>query len=138
MFQKHVQETCQHEARVPIIVCRICHLKFLKSPQKQPLNSNEIQTTNGNVIQEKEMGAFRNDRNDSNPPQALVNYRSVIAHLYQKHVTLVYRCTSCPRAFAKKEAIYEHRVEVHDGNNSQGNLKRICCKSICYKNKTFF
>ena len=45
----------------------------------------------------------------------------------QCHVTLVYRCTACPRAFVKKEAIYEHRLQDHDSNltsvgrNNKGN-----------------
>ena len=57
--------------------------------------------------------------------ESLIDYRSVISHLYKNHVTLIYRCTACPRAFVKKEAIYEHRMKEHDGalNNTEERKK---------------
>ena len=121
MFRRHVQETCQHEARIPVIVCRICHSKFIKSKRERTNGENESERHETQIksssAQENYKSSSNKEINDSSH-QALVDYRSVIAHLYQKHVTLVYRCTACPRAFIKKEAIYEHRIQAHDGNSS--------------------
>ena len=117
MFRRHVQETCQHEARVAVVVCRICHVKSIKvnltaSAEKNGANDKNLKMGNGFCSQEHEE-SVRKDRLDD-MPQVLVDYRSVVAHIFEAHVRLFYRCTSCPRAFAKKEAIYEHRSQSHD------------------------
>ena len=43
MFRRHVQETCQHEARIPVIVCRICHLEYLKSKRERTNRENNLE-----------------------------------------------------------------------------------------------
>ena len=126
MFRRHVQDTCQHEARVYAIACRICHIKLRKSAdvasnQATVINANETQVSNNNYTQGRE-GPSRKDEQYPKHEE-LVEYRSVMAHLYQAHVKLFYRCTGCPRAFAAKEAIYEHRAQAHDGIYSLSQVK---------------
>ena len=120
MFRRHVQESCQHEARVPVIVCRICHLKSTRYPKKNTKthdsNSAEVQIESGNSVHNNIDSPLKQSDDKTYIPESLIDYRSVISHLYQNHITLVYRCTSCPRAFLKKEAIYDHRVKEHDGD----------------------
>ena len=119
IFRRHVQESCQHEARVPIIICLICHLKSSRS-QMQNTKALDSKSTR---VQNEHVNAKENDiekifsKLDEriSAKESLIDYRSVISHLYQNHVTLIYRCTACPRAFVKKEAIYDHRMKKHDG-----------------------
>ena len=116
MFRRHVQETCQHESRVPVIVCRICQLKSTRSQK----NNDKALESSGNTIQLEDKNAKQDDMEKSKPSSnSLIDYRSLMSHLYQNHVTLIYRCTACPRAFVKKDAIYEHRLREH--NDSSGN-----------------
>ena len=42
-----------------------------------------------------------------------VDWSGIYGHLYQSHIQLFYKCSSCPKAYAEKMAIYEHRQEVH-------------------------
>ena len=42
-----------------------------------------------------------------------VDYSNVLAHFYQSHIQLFYKCSACPKAFAEKMAIYDHREKVH-------------------------
>ena len=136
MFRRHVQESCQHEARVPVIVCRICHLKSTRSQKKntktRDSNSTEVQIDSVNAVQNNIDCPSKHLVDKTHVPESLIDYRSVISHLYQNHVTLVYRCTSCPRAFLKKEAIYEHRVKEHDGDltNIKVQKKGIFINSV--------
>jgi hypothetical protein len=122
---------------VPVIVCRICHLKFVKCNRERNKEGNKSDTHHIQIKSSNapEKTSLSRDINDSSH-QALVDYRSVIAHLYQKHVTLVYRCTACPRAFIKKEAIYEHRIQSHDGNSSSIDDK--CDKGNSNKTSNYF
>ena len=116
MFRRHVQETCQHESRVPVIVCRICHLKSARSQK----NNEKALELSCKTIQVEDNNAKQDGIEKSKPPSnSLIDYRSLMSHLYQNHVTLIYRCTACPRAFVKKDAIYEHRIREH--NDSSGN-----------------
>ena len=116
MFRRHVQETCQHESRVPVIVCRICQLKSTRSQK----NNDKALESSGNTIQLEDKNAKQDDMEKSKPSSnSLIDYRSLMSHLYQNHVTLIYRCTACPRAFVKKDAIYEHQNREH--NDSSGN-----------------
>jgi hypothetical protein len=92
------------------------------------------------VCSQVHLQSLRKDGHN-NVPEALVDYRSVIAHLYRAHVKLFYRCTACPRAFAKKEAIYEHRTQAHDSNSNcdpekydKGMEKRISRKGKAKRN----
>ena len=132
MFRRHVQDTCQHEARVPVVVCRICHLKlsrFQKATTKDSASiSTKIQIEDTSTKQDSLEKNFTKLGDEKSIPEALTDYRSIMSHLYQSHVTLVYRCTACPRAFVKKESIYEHRIQEHDinstnvGGNNKGNF----------------
>ena len=45
--------------------------------------------------------------------QPYVEDASLFAHFYESHIQLLYKCTSCNRAFAEKTAIYAHRNEMH-------------------------
>ena len=136
MFRRHVQESCQHEARVPVIVCRICHLKATRSPKKNSKSCDSIsagvQIESVNAVHKVIDRSLKQSGDQSYVAESLIDYRSVISHLYQNHVTLVYRCTSCPRAFLKKEAIYEHRVKEHDGDltNIKVQKKGIFINSV--------
>ena len=136
MFRRHVQESCQHEARVPVIVCRICHLKSTQSPKKSTKACDSIsigvQNESVNAVQNNIDRPSKKSDDKTYVPESLIDYRSVISHLYQSHVTLVYRCTSCPRAFLKKEAIYEHRLKEHDGDltNIKVQKKGIFINSV--------
>ena len=127
MFRRHVQDTCQHEARVYAIACRICHIKLKKSVsigsnQAAVINANESEVSNNKYTQGGGEVTYRKIEQYSQHEE-LVEYRSVMAHLYQAHVKLFYRCTACPRAFAAKEAIYEHRAQAHDGIYSLSQVK---------------
>ena len=42
-----------------------------------------------------------------------VDYSNVLAHFYQSHIQLFYKCSACSKAFAEKMAIYDHREKVH-------------------------
>ena len=112
MFHYHVQEMCQHEARLLATVCRICRTK------RQSQKGHGMKNTKG------QMRATANTSPDSysNNPDVenmhltgtLFDRSSVIDHIYQSHVKIYYRCTLCQRAFAEKEAVYEHRVQAHN------------------------
>ena len=129
MFRRHVQESCQHEARVPIIVCLICHLKSTRSQVNKNTKAWDSISTR---VQNEHVNAKQNDAAKNFPklneripvPESLIDYRSAISHLYQNHVTLIYRCTACPRAFVKKDAIYEHRMREHKDSpeNTEENI----------------
>ena len=133
MFRRHVLETCQHESRVPVIVCRICHLKSTRY-QKQNEKTLELGCK---TIQPEDNNVKQDGIEKSKPPSnSLIDYRSLMSHLYQNHVTLIYRCTACPKAFVKKGAIYEHRVREHNdssgnsGENNNGKLTNIIACNI--------
>ena len=131
MFRRHVQDTCQHEARVPVVECRICHVKLSRLPTPTTKDSvsilEKVQLEDTNTKHDNIENNSAQLYNKKSIPEALTDYRSIMSHLYQCHVTLVYRCTACPRAFVKKEAIYEHRLQEHDSNltnvgrNNKGN-----------------
>ena len=133
MFRRHVQETCQHESRVPVIVCRICHLRSSRS-QKQNENARELSCK---TIQVEDHNAKQDGIEKSKPPfNSLIDYRSLMSHLYQNHVTLIYRCTACPRAFVRKDAIYEHRIREHNdssentGENINGKMNNFIVSNL--------
>ena len=133
MFRRHVQETCQHESRVPVIVCRICHLRSSRS-QKQNENARELSCK---TIQVEDNNAKQDSIEKSKPPSnSLIDSRSLMSHLYQNHVTLIYRCTACPRAFVRKDAIYEHRIREHNdssentGENINGKMNNFIVSNL--------
>jgi hypothetical protein len=59
-----------------------------------------------------------------------VDWCGVYAHLYQSHVRLYYKCTSCEKAFVEKSAIYDHRQEMH--KSSEGS-QIVADFSLLYK-----
>jgi hypothetical protein len=75
VFQRHVENSCHHEAKVLVFTCKIC----VKSEGKN----------------------------------ASVAAADLLSHFYDYHVKLFYKCTSCPKAFATKSAIYSHREDKH-------------------------
>ncbi len=62
---------------------------------------------------------------------SLVDWPAIYAHLYQSHVKLYYKCTSCEKAFADKAAIYEHRSSDHKAEEDSGTL--VADFSLLYK-----
>ena len=60
-----------------------------------------------------------------------VDWAGVYGHLYQSHIQLFYKCSSCPKAYAEKMAIYQHREEVHKKESSSSGL--VADFSVLYK-----
>ena len=114
IFRRHVQAACQHESRVPVIICYICYQKLNKIENKISKHQGRL-TINENNTKSQELNQRDIENVDGHStPDALVDYRSIISHMYQKHVKLIYRCTRCPRAFVKKDAIFDHQARNHD------------------------
>ena len=109
IFRRHVQAACQHGSRVPVIICCICYRNLNKIENKISKHQGRL-TINENNTESPEL----NQRDGHSTPDTLVDYRSIISHMYQKHVKLIYRCTRCPRAFVKKDAIFDHQARDHD------------------------
>ena len=42
---------------------------------------------------------------------AVIDDDDILSHMYSTHVKLYYKCTSCPKAYDNKAAIYAHRWE---------------------------
>ncbi len=40
---------------------------------------------------------------------AVIDEADILSHMYASHVKLYYKCSSCPKAFDNKAAIYAHR-----------------------------
>lgn len=45
--------------------------------------------------------------------QVWVDFSSILAHFYQRHIQLFYKCSNCPKAFFDKLQIYAHRSKMH-------------------------
>ena len=124
IFRRHVQAACQHESRVPVIICYICFQKLNKIENKISKHQGRL------IIKENNTKSPESNQRDienvdgHSTPDALVDYRSIISHMYQKHVKLIYRCTKCPRAFVKKDAIYDHQARDHDA-------RMECVAKVC-------
>ena len=58
-----------------------------------------------------------------------VDWSGIYGHLYQSHIQLFYKCSSCPKAYAEKMAIYEHRQEVH----KKEETRMVADFSVLYK-----
>ena len=114
IFRRHVQAACQHESRVPVIICCICYRKLNKIENKISKHQGRL-TINENNTESPELKRRDIENVEGHlTPDALVDYRSIISHMHQKHVKLIYRCTRCPRAFVKKDAIFYHQARDHD------------------------
>ena len=119
IFRRHVQAACQHESRVPVIICCICYRNLNKIENKISNHQGRL-TINENNAESPRL----NQRDGHSTPDILVDYRSIISHMYQKHVKLIYRCTRCPRAFVKKDAIYDHQARDHEARTQ-------CASEVC-------
>ena len=99
---------------MPVIICYICYQKLNKIENKISKHQGRL-TINENNTKSQELNQRDIENVDGHStPDALVDYRSIISHVYQKHVKLIYRCTRCPRAFVKKDAIFDHQARDHD------------------------
>ena len=124
IFRRHVQAACQHESRVPVIICCICYRNLNKIENKISKHQGRL-TINENNTESPELNRRDIENVDGHlTPDALVDYRSIISHMHQKHVKLIYRCTRCPRAFVKKDAIYDHQARDHDA-------RMECVSEVC-------
>ena len=124
IFRRHVQAACQHESRVPVIICYICYRKLHKI-ENQIFKHQDRLTINANTTESPKLNQRDIENVDGHStPDALVDYRSIISHMYQKHVKLIYRCNRCPRAFVKKDAIYDHQARDHD-------TRMECAAEVC-------
>ena len=97
-----------------VIICCICYRKLREIGNKISKHQEGLAITENNTespeVKQKEI-----ENIDGNlTPDALVDYRTIISHMYQKHIKLIYRCTRCPRAFVKKDAMYDHQARDHD------------------------
>ena len=99
---------------MPVIICCICYRKLNKIENKISKHQGRL-TINENNTESPELNRRDIENVDGHlTPDALVDYRSIISHMHQKHVKLIYRCTRCPRAFVKKDAIYDHQARDHE------------------------
>ena len=99
---------------MPVIICCICYRNLNKIENKISKHQGRL-TINENNTKSQELNQRDIENVDGHStPDALVDYRSIISHMYQKHVKLIYRCTRCPRAFVKKDAIFDHQARNHD------------------------
>ena len=95
-----------HRGRQPY-VCPECGTTF----ETQPMFAEHVQTTcqhEGRVLAVQ--CKICQTKNLSN---SLVDQDSILAHVYQTHIKLYYKCSECPKAFVTKPAIYNHRSKSH-------------------------
>ena len=124
IFRRHVQAACQHESRVPVIICCICYRKLHKIGNKISKHRRRLAIAENNTESPELNQSDIENVDGHSTPDALVDYRSIILHVYQKHVKLIYRCTRCPRAFVKKDAIFDHQARDHD-------TRMECAAEVC-------
>ena len=69
----------------------------------------------------------------SNEPAAAILQRDFLAHMFQSHTKLLYKCTGCAKAFDSKTAIYTHRDEHHGDACARGSDRIEADFSLLYK-----
>lgn len=47
-----------------------------------------------------------------------INSSSILAHFYESHIALLYKCSDCPKAYADKLEVYQHRQASHKPTDS--------------------
>lgn len=90
VFRNHVESSCLHESKTLLAQCQMCCSKS-KVKAKAKVVKGQHQVSNSHFVP----------------------FKDLLSHVYDSHVRLFFKCSSCPKAFGNKSAIYGHRDQVH-------------------------